>query len=163
MFDLLLFWEEAGVALAQGTVRPPDAGQPGDGLGEDQRGGRSLLVPAVHTISRGLPLVTVYGSGRHWPRPWTWICGLLEPSSISCQWPSLTPARAGGAAQKPEGSRHPRGGWKPDKPPPSFRWAAARVLTGRPGRVAGTSRPLAGTGTSPAPWLEASWVACCSK
>ena len=34
MFDLLLFWEEAGVALAQGTVRPPDAGQPGDGLGE---------------------------------------------------------------------------------------------------------------------------------
>lgn len=91
----------------------------GMGWEKRQRGGRSLLVPAVHTISRGLPLVTVYGSGRCWPRPWTWICGLLEPSGVSRQWPSLTPARPGGAAQKPEGSRHPRGGWEPDKPLPA--------------------------------------------
>lgn len=34
MFDPMLFWEEAGVALAQGTACPPEAGQPGGWAGK---------------------------------------------------------------------------------------------------------------------------------
>lgn len=48
MLDLLLFWEEAGVALAQGTVRPPKAGQPGGWAG---RGDNVVAGPCVCPLS----------------------------------------------------------------------------------------------------------------
>lgn len=121
MLDLLLFWEEAGVALAQGTARPPEAGQPGGRAG---RGDNAVASPCVGPLSTRslvtLPSSPWWSSGAagrgQGPDLWASPAQRLPPqppSLGSCQarrnWPEIhgQPYGRGGGRAAAGAGEHP--------------------------------------------------------
>lgn len=99
MFDLLLFWEEAGEALDEGTAHPPKRRACRVPGGERRYcGDQSGPVLAVHVSSCGPPSALIYGLGSQSCRSGS--MDFLEQAAPTCRplrHPlTLTPDRPGG-------------------------------------------------------------------
>lgn len=149
MFDLLLFSEDAGVALAQGTARSPKAGQPGGWAG---RGDHVVAGPCLCPLSPH-SLVTLRCHHVWVRKPLAQAMDLdvwlLQPSGVLPQPPSLSPCQARRNWQETRGQPPSSQGWE------DGRWSGAGPLPASGGQPHGGARVrLGGRWGTPGLWRE---------